>query len=63
MHVMLLVLQAPLPSSERVAWGVEAVMDLGKRNLTRAAREAYYYVQVCIDAPNDLVLHTNAVHI
>lgn len=45
-HVTLVILQAPLPSSERVANTVEAVMELGKRGLRNVGREVYYYVQV-----------------
>lgn len=45
-HVTLLVVQAPLPSAERVAAAVEVAMDMGKRGLGTVARECYYYVQV-----------------
>jgi hypothetical protein len=44
--VTLLVVQAPLPSAERVASAVELAMDMGKRGLGTVARECYYYVQV-----------------
>lgn len=42
----LLVVQAPLPSAERVASAVELAMDMSKRGLGTVARECYYYVQV-----------------
>jgi hypothetical protein len=45
-HVTLLVVQAPLPSAERVASAVELAMDMSKRGLGTVARECYYYVQV-----------------
>jgi hypothetical protein len=46
--VTLLVVQAPLPSAERVASAVEVAMDMGKTGLGTLARECYYYVQVHI---------------
>ena len=48
-HVTLLVLQAPLPSSERVASAVDFVMDMSKRGLRSLGRESYYYIQVGTD--------------
>jgi len=45
-HLTLLVIQAPLPSAERVASAVEWALDVSKRALTKSAREVYYYVQV-----------------
>lgn len=50
-HVTLLVVQAPLPSAERVASAVELAMDMSKRGLGTVARECYYYVQVCCALP------------
>jgi hypothetical protein len=50
-HVTLLVVQAPLPSAERVASAVELAMDMSKRGLGTVARECYYYVQVCACVP------------
>lgn len=47
-HFILVVIQAPLPSAERVASAVEWTLDVSKRALTKSAREVYYYVQVRI---------------
>ena len=40
---MHLQVQAPLPSSERVASAAEFSMDIGKKGIRRAARELNFY--------------------
>ncbi|GAB5037838.1 Hypothetical protein NocV09_11400010, partial [Nannochloropsis oceanica] len=44
-HVTLIIVQAPLPSAERVASTVELAMDMSKRGMGVMARECYYYIQ------------------